>query len=299
MSRIDYQPIIANIVQPGIIDNVVNPTMAKLKGLFTENRNFRSGDRITDDNKTAKTSNGGQFTRADANPPTLTQDFGSPWWYKKYFHETAVVRREDVDEAMEGSSMTALMQDAATTATELLMANVFNASWASILADVDDSSNYSDAALTRITVWQSYKDAVDAKITLPTYRAAQHALSLKETINWANYVWMNEQTVWNTGRGLMSETGSWVENNPRNAQEVATGYLPVSSFDGIRVDQDYGMTVGNAFLLNRNDVQWQMHKGFDIEQVPTDEYAVKMVVRIGFNMWVRRPGFQAKLENKD
>jgi len=115
-----------------------------------------------------------------------------------------------------------------------------------------------------------------------------------------------EQAVLNTAHPLMSATGSWVENNPRDrgaaptgGAGVSAGYLPVATFDQIAVDTTYGMTTGDCFLLNRGDVQIQEHFPLELEMVPVDEFGYKMVSRIGVNAWVRHPAFQAKLTDKD
>ena len=306
MAKMDYQSIIAEIVQPKVVDNVVVAKMDKLNGLFTKNTDYKSGSRISDENAISETAAGGAFTRADANPESMTQTFASPYWNKVYYHEAAKVRREDLDEAKEGTPLLNLLTDAAMKATRQCMKHVFNGCITQIKADVDSSSNYSDGAITRVTALQSYEEATDATITLAYLRGAHKAIALKETIDWNEYVWLLEQTVLNTAHPLMSATGSWVENNPRdqsgspvNPSGVSAGYLPVGRFDGIRVDTTYGMTVGDCFLLRREDVQIQEHKGLELEMVPVDEYAYKMVARIGVNAWVRRPAFQAKLTSKD
>ncbi len=306
MPRLDYQDLIEEVVQPRVIDNVVVPKMDPLYELFTRNTDIRSGKRITDPNAIGETSAGGAFTRADANPDSMTQTFVEPYWNKVYYHESAKVRREDIDEAREGSPLRALLTDAATKATKHCLKHAFNGIMTQVKADVDDTSAYSDAATTRSTALQSYEEGTDATITLNYLRGAQNAIALKDTIDWREYAWLLEQTVLNTAHPLMAQTGSWVENQPRfrggrpiGAEGVATGYMPVATFDLIAVESFYGMTVGDCFLLNRGDVQIQMHKSLELEWVFVDEYAYKVVARIGINGWVRRPKFQAKLTSKD
>jgi hypothetical protein len=301
----DYTDIIAEIVQPAVVDNVVVSKMDKLNTLFTQNTNIKSGASITEENIIAETSAGGAFTRADANPSSMTQTFAEPSWTKKYYHESAKVRREDLDEALEGTPLRNLLTDAGNKAAKQLMNSVFSGTLTQIKADVDSASTYSTGAITRVTALQSYEESTDATITLNYLRAAQKAIALKDEIDWSEYVWLLEQAVLNTAHPLMSATGSWVENNPRPGGAfpvgagVAAGYMPVATFDSIAIDTTYGMTTGDCFLLNRGDVQIQTHKPFELEMVEVDEYAFKMVARIGVNGWVRRPKFQAKLTSKD
>lgn len=306
MPRLDFTDIIQEIVQPTVIDNVVVPKMDKLYGWFNRNTNIKSGARISDPNCIGETAAGGAFTRADANPESMTQTFVTPYWNKVYYHEAAKVRREDIDEALEGTPLRALLTDAGTKATKQLMNHVFSGVMTQIKADIDSAATYSDAGTTRVTALQSYEEATNATITLAYLRGAQNALALKDEIDWGDYLWLLEQTVMNTARPLMAATGSWVENNPRfnqgnwvGAGGVSTGYVPVSYFDQIEVNSVYGMTVGDCYLVNKMDVQIQEHKGLELEFVPVDEYAYKMVARIGVNCWVRRPAFQAKMTDKD
>jgi hypothetical protein len=301
----DYTDILAEIVQPKVVDNVVVPKMKKLYELFTKNTDVKSGSKITDPNCIGETAAGGAFTRADANPPSMTQTFVSPYWNKVYYHESAKVRREDIAEAKEGTPLRNLLTDAGTKATKQVMKHVFTGCMTQIKSDVDSSGNYSNAGTTRVTALQSYEEATDAAITLAYMRGAQNSIGLKDEIDWSEYVWLQEQTVLNTSHPLMSATGSWVENNPRPGgafpvgSGVAAGYMPVATFDSIAIDTTFGMTVGDCYLLNRGDVQIQEHFGLELEWVPVDEFAFKVVVRIGVNAWVRRPKFQAKLTSKD
>ena len=87
--------------------------------------------------------------------------------------------------------------------------------------------------------------------------------------------------------------------NVGNQGQVAAGYMPVASFDGIPIDSTHGMTVGDCYLLKREDVQIQEHFPLEIEMKEVDEFAMRGVVRIGINAWVRRPRYQAKLTSKD
>jgi hypothetical protein len=303
MSRVDYTQIIEEIVQPKIVQNVVLKNMDKLYDLFTKNTDVRSGSRITQTNNTAKTSAGGQFTRADANPASLTQTWEQPYWNKDYFHEAVKIRREDISEAKEGTPLTNLIMDATNTATELLMANVFDAIIAQVKLDVDSASTYSDAALTRTTIFQSYEDDTDTAMTLALMRAAQDALKLRQRFDPTKYLWLLETAVKNITDKLTAAQGAdsaqWRQINPQG--DVISGYQNVPTFDQIRVEGEFGMTTGDAFLLRRENVQIQEHMPYMIEDisVSTGEFALEFVVRIGINGWVEAPRYHAKLTNKD
>ena len=296
MSRQDYQDILTNVSQPKMVENVVNAKMDKMWALFGKNTNVLPGSAISEFDRTVLTSAGGAFTRSDANPVSLTQTIVNPTWNKLYYAESAKVRREDIDEAA-GTPLRNLLTDASDTATKLTMAAVFAGIIAQIKLDVDSAGTYSDAAITRVTSIQSYEESTNATITLSYLRGAQRALALKDEIDWSEYVWLLEQTVLNTAAPLMSATVT-IQTPPSNGT-TPTGYIPPSNFDTIPVDTTYGMTTGDCFLLNRDNVQIQIHKGLELEMVDVDEYAYKVVSRYGANSWVRRPAFQAKMTDKD
>lgn len=298
MARMDYTDIIAEIVQPTVIDNVVVPGMEKLYALGTKNTIIKSGSTITDPNCMSKTAAGGAYTRADANPASMVKTFANPYWNKLYYHEAAKIRREDIDEALEGTPLRALLQDAANDAVTEVMNHVFEGCLASIKSDIDDTGTYSTGAVTRAAAITSYEESTDTQITLAHLRAAKNAIGAKKTINWGNYTWLLEQAVYDAAHPLMSATGSWVENNP-SGRAVDTGDLPVAKFDSVKVDTMFGMTTGDAYLFNKADLQIQVHKPLELEWVPVDEYGYKVVARIGVNAWVRHPAFQAKLTSKD
>lgn len=237
----------------------------------------------------------------------MTATFQQPYWTKVRYHEAVNIRREDVDESLSPSAITNVIQSGVEDATKLLMESVFDGVMTQIKADVDSTATY--GGTTRITATESYEENTDATITLAYMRAAQNAIALKKQINWLDYVWLLEQTVMNSAHPLMQATGSWIENNPRiggnpsntgMSSGVASGYLPVASFDGIAIPPSpFGMTVGDCLLLNRGDVQLQTHKPFEIQIKDPDEYAFRAVVRIGVNAWVRHPAWQAKMTLKD
>jgi hypothetical protein len=301
MARLDYQPIIENEVMPDIVDNIVTKEVNKLYSWFTKNTNIKGGDRITDQNAIALTGAGGAFTRADANPPSLTKTFAKPHWLKKYYHEAVEIRREDLDEHGTASPDISLISSATADATKLVMEYVFDGIMTQIKSDVDATGDYSDAAITRVAALASYENTTDTAMTLALIRAGRDAIRLKKDFSPEQYQLMFENNVWDVVQPLIAvqgnDTTAWVQNDPGDG--VKSGYRKVTGFDDIDVASMYGMTVGDAFMLRKADVQIQEHKGLEIEQVEMDAYSLRFVVRIGVNGWVRRPAFQAKWTNKD
>jgi hypothetical protein len=303
MSKMDFQDLLTNVLQPKLVNNIVLPSLAQLEQIFTKNNDYRQGTMITDPNAIAETTSGGAFTRADSDPASMTQTFVKPGWTKVYYQEAALIRNEDIKEANgDIEAIKNLFAHAANRAVEqLLNTHVFSGVMTQIKSDIDSSSTYSDNEITRVTALQSYEEATDTTITLAILRAAYAALRLKDEIDWSRYITLVEPTVWNTLWPLMDATVTKM-NTAKLNQSQAAGYLEVPVFDLCPIKSQYGMTVGDVFTVKRDDVQIQTHCPLELTyKTPKemDEWAYKVIARIGLNAWVRRPAFQSKLTSKD
>jgi hypothetical protein len=303
MSKMDFQDLLTNVLQPKLINNIVLPKVSQLEQIFTKNTDYRQGSMITDPNAIAETTAGGAFTRADADPPSMTQTFVLPGWTKVYYHESALIRNEDIKEANgDISAIKNLFAYAAIRAvTQLMNTHVFSGVMTQLKADIDSSSAYSDNSITRVTALQSYEENTNTQITLAILRASYAALRLKDELDWSQYITLVEPTVWNTLWPLMDATVTKMVTAKLN-QSQAAGYLEVPVFDLCPIKSQYGMTVGDIFTVNRDDVQVQTHCPLELTyKTPKemDEWAYKVIARIGINLWVRRPAMQSKLTLKD
>jgi len=305
MSDLNLEDILTNVYQGEVVDNIVLPKLEELYALFGQNNNVREGKNIKDANAISETANGGAFTRSDADPASLQQTWESPEWVKTYYHEAVDIRGEDIDEML-GSQAGAMniLGNAAKSATRQVMnTHVFSGVFTQIKADVDSASDYSDGApVTRVTALQSYEEATDATITLAYWRAMWQAIYLRGHINWNEYIGIFEPTVWNSFFPLADALVTKTRFNPSLSDVNAAGYQEIDSVDGIRVTPVYGMTTGDVFLLNRDDVQIQNHKALELTLRTPKElgaYAYRVIARIGVRAWVRRPRFQGKLTSKD
>jgi hypothetical protein len=300
--RVDYQGLLTNQLQSELTDVIVRPSLDKLYSLFTKNTDIREGSLITDPNCIGETLNGGAFTRSDVDPASMTVTWGKPYWTKVYYHESAKIRKEDIDEA-NGNLVTIqnLFVDAAKRATTgLLNTHVFGGICTQIKADVDSSAVYGNT--TRVTAWQSYEENTDTAITIAILRAMFKALYLKGNVNSADYITLFEPNVWSVAWPLMDALVSRTRLNPSVGDSNAAGYQEVPALDLFPVMDLYGMTTGDVFCLNRSDVQIQNHKALELTQKTPEnlkEYAYEVVARIGVNCWVRHPARQGKLTLKD
>ena len=303
MSKMDFQDLLTNVLQPKLVSNIVLPKVEQLEQIFTKNTDFRQGHMIPDPNAIAETTSGGAFTRADSDPASMTQTFVLPGWTKVYYQEAALIRNEDIKEAMgDIEAIKNLFSYAATRAVQQLMnTHVFSGLMTQLKADIDSAAAYSDNSITRVTALQSYEENTDTVITLAILRAMYAALRLKDELDWSQYITLVEPTVWNTLWPLMDATVAHQIMAKLN-QSQAAGYLEVPVFDLCPIKSQFGMTVGDVFTVNRNDVQIQTHCPLELTyKTPKemDEWAYKVIARIGINLWVRRPAFQGKLTLKD
>lgn len=303
MSKMDFQDLLTNVLQPKLVNNIVLPKMSQLEQIFTKNTDYRQGSMITDPNAIAETTSGGAFTRADADPDSMSQTFVKPGWTKVYYQEAGLIRNEDIKEA--NGDIDAIRNLFAYTAQrvveQLMNTHVFSGVMTQVKADIDSASTYSDNAITRVTALQSYEEATDTTITLAILRAAYAALRLKDELDWSQYITLVEPTVWNTLWPLMDATATHMRE-ATIGQSIGAGYLKVPEFDLVPIKSQYGMTVGDVFTVNRNDVQIQTHVPLELtykSPKEMDEWAYKVIARIGVNAWVRRPAFQSKLTSKD
>ena len=260
MSKMDFQDLLTNVLQPKLVNNIVLPKMEQLEQIFTKNTDYRQGDKITDPNAIAETTSGGAFTRADPDPASMTQTFVLPGWTKIYYQEASLVRNEDIKEARgDIDAIKNLFAYAANRAVQQLMnTHVFSGIMTQLKADIDSAAAYSDNSITRVTALQSYEENTDTVITLAILRAMYAALRLKDELDWGQYITLVEPTVWNTLWPLMDATVSKQITAKLN-QSQAAGYLEVPVFDLCPIKSQYGMTVGDVFTVNRNDVQIQTH----------------------------------------
>jgi hypothetical protein len=305
MSDLNLEDILTNVYQGEVIDNIVLPKMEEIYALFGQNTNYKEGSNIKDANAVTETANGGAFTRSDADPSSLTRTWANPEWVKTYYHEAADIRAEDIDEMLgsQAGAMNVLGQAAESATRQLMNTHVFSGVFTQIKADVDSAADYSDGnAVTRVTALQSYEENTDTTITLAIWRAMWQAIYLRGHINWNEYIGIFEPTVWNSFFPLADALVTKTRMNPSMTDVNAAGYQEIDSVDGIRVAPVYGMTVGDVFLLNRNDVQIQNHKALELTLRTPKElgaYQYRVVARIGVRAWVRRPRFQGKLTLKD
>ena len=168
-------------------------------------------------------------------------------------------------------------------------------------ADIDDTAAYSDNALSRSTypTLASTVEDTDTTITLALMRSLKFNTTLNKGVDKSNYIWLNEPTVNKTVMELIGAEKTWSINDPQSGQKIAGGYQEAASFDANRIIEMPGMTVGDQYFVNPNDVYIDEHRSLEIQQVESGKDSAEFVMRIGMDLWVDNPGHQGKHENKD
>lgn len=300
----NYDDLLINKIQPQLVDNVVLPKMERLLSLFTQNNTVETGELITDREALTETANGGAMTRGDAFPQSMESTWAHATWRKVYYQEASGCRAETIDQC-NGNLETIgnVLNDMATKATRQLMnTHVYGGILTQIAADVDSNNTYgSVSALTRGTELQGYEENTSTAWTLALHRAMSKAIGLKQETDWSEYISIFNPTVWYTAWPLIDALVTKTQMSPSPSDKLTAGYMPPNSLDGIPVTDIFGVTAGCNFLLNRTDVQIQIHKPLElILQGPKElgAYEYKITAITGQNGWVRHPARNGKLTAK-
>lgn len=300
----DYNEWIQRVLREEIYDTVFKTSIDPWLNLFGR-APVVGGDRITEKFRTALTSNAAAYTKVDVDPTPSTQTIIKPYWTKKFYHSAVEVENIDISNAKNGGTDLDLIGDAIRSETRSLMNVVNSAFLAQILADVDSSGTaYSDASLSRSTypTLASYEETTDAAITHDYWQAMINAVidaDAKATGPISGYVALTEQAVSNVLREVGAALHSWQIVNPAPGSGQSYGWQPMEYMEGLQVYVMPGMTTGSVFMLRKQDVKVTIHRDLEIEQVPSGRDAAKFVLRLGANVHVVHPGFQAKLLSKD
>lgn len=306
MSIMDYNEFIKRELQPDIVDTVI---MQKLKPWIkyfgTASDKVLSGDRITSKYRLAYNSNAGFYNKSDVNPAAASQTLEKPYWNKVFSHGATEVHGIDVSNNKPSGGDLNMLADAIKTETEALMDVVVGSLFTQIKKDVDSTSvAYSDKALSRSTypTLASYEESTDATITLPYMRGMISGVTLDNAVSLADYVGIMESTVYNKLKPLAAVLHTWNVNDPAAREGIGMGWRPMINFEGLDIADinDFpSMTVGDVFMLRRQDVNIVPHRDLEIEIVPSGRDSIKAVLRNGTNIYVDNPGLQGKMTDKD
>jgi len=108
-----------------------------------------------------------------------------------------------------------------------------------------------------------------------------------------------EQEVMDDFEPLANAQQTWYTEIPSKDAIVDAGLRPIRSWEGSDVYVVPGMTTGDVFYLRKQDVLICPHRELEIEPVPSDRDSMKWILRVGMNLHVINPGWQAKMTDKD
>lgn len=306
MSWADYNEFIQRELRPDITDTVIYRKLAPWLQLFGTVP-AEGGDRITSRVRTAWTSNNAAYTKADVDPVAATQTLVKPYWTKVFNHGAAEVHGIDISNnntAAERSKIENMVGDATRTEVSDMMDVIVGQFYTQILADVDSSGTaYSDASLSRSTyaTLASYEETTDAAITLAYMRGMINNVKLDNQVNIRDYICLMEEAVYNVFKPLAAALHSWNVSGSANVP-VDMGYQPCGNFEGLDIADtgDFSnMTTGTVYMLRKQDVKIVNHRPIEFETVPSGLDSTKIVIRVGYNIYVDNPGLQGKMLDKD
>ncbi len=298
MAIVDYSNYIQDVIEPKINDTVFNRMVEDLQKIFTLGTP-RDGSKITEVIRTSWSSNVANFTAASStDPASSTQTLVQATWDKTYTHGVVEVPRIKINESKD--SGLDLVADAIAQEAKALSNKLFVNCITQIKADIDSTATYSDAALDRSTypTLASYEEDTDTPITLDIMRAMINGVTLlKNTGPLSGYVGLVEQAVYNKLKPLAAALNTWNVND--SSKPNVLGYTEMGNFEGLDIVVPVGLTTGDVFMIRKEDAIFLPHRAFEVEQVASGNDNVKFKLTAGLNAYVKNPGFQGKMTDKD
>jgi len=298
----DYSQLVREVITPEIKETVFTKPWEELKSTFTEDNRRSGGTKFTVPTRTSVSSNAAAYTKADVDPVAGTFVAVDATWTKLYQHTAFEVHGIDESQAANGGnpSVSSLISDAAKMEMPQLWQNIYNSVYAQIKSDIDSSSAYSDASLSRSTypTLASTEESTDTPITLALLRTHSNAVRLNKLSGpKKGYTFAMETAVMERFEPLASQLHTWVVDSNTNDKDL--GYQTVGTWEGQKVVSPVGMTTGDVFYFRKQDVKIRMHRNLTISQVPSGRDSAKFVIRVGVNAYCDMPGFAGKMTSKD
>lgn len=299
-----YQQAMNDVLIPEITETLWKKDYDWLKAIFTPMPASwdKGGEQIEKQMRVAATSTARNYDRTDTYGESGDTTIVTAKWNKIYTDVVWEVHGIDISQAKNGGITTIadLMRDAIVQAYGDLKAKLFENLYSMLRADIDSTSTYSDAALSRSTYTRlaSYEEGTDTAITLALLRAARNAVTLNETVSDDQYIWLMEQAVFNVFNPLAAALHTW-NTEGMKGREYAAGYQPVGSWEGSDVTKMPGMTTGDVFYVRPQDVYVHEHRSLESDSIESGKDSIKGVMKIGVHLLVDNPGLQGKMTDKD
>lgn len=299
----DYSQLVREVIQPYIMETCFVKQLEQLEAVGTPDKRKYGGSRITVPIRTSVSSNAAAYDKSDVDPVAGTFVAADAYWTKTYHHTAAEVSGIDLSQAGQGGnpSVSDLIRDAIAMEMAELWAVIYDAVYTQVKADIDSSSNYSDAALNRTTyaTLASQEESTDTAITLALLRDHINAVRLNKLCGpKSGYSWIMQEKVYERFEVLAAALHSWNVEGRAN-QPVDLGYQRVGTWEGVGVYTPQGMTTGDVFCIRKQDLKIHYHRDFEIEQVYSGRDSAKFVMRVGINGYYINPGFAGKMTSKD
>lgn len=303
MANYSFQGLLDDVIQPTIMETVFVKQLQPVLDLFNTDPFSTGGPNIVKDICVSENYTGRNYDRTDVNPTPGYFETVQASWGRTYQDIGFEVHGIDVSQAKNGGlkQITNLIQYEANKAFRGLQALIFENIATQLAADIDDTVAFSDNALSRSsypTLSSQVHDSNTA-ITNQIARDIKFATHLNKDVDKSAYVWLVEPTVDNVWQPQLAAERTWTINDPAKEGEFAGGYQQAASFDGDRILKLTGMSVGDMYYINPNDIYIDNHRAITLEQVESGKDSARFVYRCGYDLWTNNPGHQAKLTDKD
>jgi len=295
---LNYDNYITSVKKPELVNTVFKRSIGDLIGIFGQNEQVYEGNVISETFVASVSTSAGAYVDGDPDPVSFTQVLVNPYWTKVQYHESVEVSKSKLSNAGSDAKRRRMIDFAMAQGGANLYDKVFSGCMSQLASDIDETGSYSTGALSRTTYTTLASDETpqNGAITLAAMQAARKACFLNKNVGpRSGYVWLIEEAAYNTFEPLAAATRTYNVNDGSTQQGVDTGYPPVSRFEGSDCFTPGGMTTGNMFFVRKQDVLICPHRTLETERVPSGMDTIKYVLRVGINLHVINPGFQAKI----
>jgi hypothetical protein len=264
------------------------------------------GSRITWGIDYSSTSNGGAFTRGDAMPASDTLVGIAAYQTKDWYQAAAKISGIDKAEMAGNGSEVALdlTSKGLESATKNLVQSMATAFAADLVAMVDSSGTFSDAALTRSTYGlASYEDT-----TGPTLAQWEDMIEALQNTTYGPIplenlvICMARNQLTNLSRlsSNLAYNSTFAElstsTNPNEPIDAGRAFRN-ASFEGIPIVVVPGFANADIVVVDKNNVKIFYHHEIEVVSKDTAEYADLYHVVAGANLVVLDPLRAGKLSN--
>lgn len=303
-----YDQLVRNVWAPQL-ESVVFHNDALLGGNLFPVVDSPGGTTISHGYKYSISTNAGTFGADDPMVEPFTSSEIRAYFNKDFFQESIRVLRQDVANAERGGLEVgmSIVKDATETGVKNLLDIATTTMIADLEAQIDSSTAYSDASLSRTTyaALKSYEEATSTGLTLAHVEDLVEALMTHVTYgqqvrNISDLLWLvprNQLTNWSrlmTGGSNFEFTASSQNMAPIDAGRV----FRTQRFEGIDIVPIPDMTSTVLLCVHKPDIKIYRNQPLVVESKEEKAFSWLWHLVCGYNIVCKCPGNSAKLSAK-